>query len=98
MLCYTLQRAVAELSFLANPHQPNGYDNKIALVDPLKGYKSDTPATHRHPWHGPGYGPTHHHDHNHDHSPDSHSLSSHGTDLGPSAFYTFGLLQHYLAK
>ena len=35
MLCYALQGAVLELSFLVKPYQPNRYDNQMALVDPL---------------------------------------------------------------
>ena len=34
MLCYILQGAVPELSFLNKPHQTNGYADQIALVDP----------------------------------------------------------------
>ena len=90
MLCYALQGAVPELSFLAKPHQPNGHDDQMVLVDPLEGDKSDTPTTHGHPWHGLDHGPAHNHDHNHDHGPDSHSLSNHDPDLGPQHFMHLG--------
>ena len=49
ILYYAIQGSVLELSILAKPHQPNGYDNQIALVDPPEGYKSDAPTTHEHP-------------------------------------------------
>ena len=49
MLCNALQGAVPELSFLAKPWQPNGHDDQMILVDPIKGDKSDTPITHGHP-------------------------------------------------
>ena len=29
MICYVLQEAVPELSFLAKPCQPNGYENQL---------------------------------------------------------------------
>ena len=44
MLCYALQRAVPELSFLAKPRQFSGHDDQMVLVDKL-----DTPTTHGHP-------------------------------------------------
>ena len=53
MLCYTIQGALFELIFLAEPHQPNGYDGHFDLVDFPEGYEMDTPITHGHPWHGP---------------------------------------------
>ena len=51
MLCYAMlcKGAVPALSFLAKPHQPNGHDNQMVLVDSLEGNKSDTPTTHGHP-------------------------------------------------
>ena len=49
ILCYALQEAVPELSFLAKHYNPNGNDNQIALVGPLEGHESDTPTIHRHP-------------------------------------------------
>ena len=36
MLCNALQGAVPELSFLAKPRQPNGHDDQMVLVDPLR--------------------------------------------------------------
>ena len=48
MLCYALQRAVLKLIFLPKSHQTNGYDDQMALVDPLEGFKSDTFTTHGH--------------------------------------------------
>ena len=41
MLCNALQGAVPELSFLAKPHQPNGHNDQMVLVDPLEGDKSN---------------------------------------------------------
>ena len=52
MLCYALQGAAPELSFLAKPCQPTGHDEQMVLVDPLEVNKSNTPTTHGHPWHG----------------------------------------------
>ena len=49
MLCYDLQEAVPQLSFLAKLHQPNGHDDHMDLVDPFEGYGSATPTTHGHP-------------------------------------------------
>ena len=90
MICYALQGAVPELSFLAKPHLPNGHDDQIVLVDPLEEDKLDTPTTHGHPWHGLDHGPAHDHEHNHYHVPDSHCLSSHEPDLGPWYFMQVG--------
>ena len=86
MLYYALQVAVLALSSLAKPHQPNGHNDQIALVDPLEEYELDTPTTLGHPWHGPDLGPAYDHNHNHDHGPDSHSFSSHEFNLGPQHF------------
>ena len=86
MLCFALQGAVSELSFMAKPCQPNGYDNQMVLIDPFEGDKSDTPTIYGHPWHGHNHGPAHDHDYNHNHSHESHSLSSHNPDLRPRHF------------
>ena len=43
MLCYVLQGTVLKLSFLAKPHQPNGYNDQVICVDSLEGDRSDTP-------------------------------------------------------
>ena len=56
MLYYAFQVAVPELSFLAKPHQSNGYGNQMALVDPLEGYELDTPNIYRHLGHSPTTG------------------------------------------
>ena len=37
MLYYNIQGAVFKLSFLAKPCQPNGYNDQMVLVSPLKG-------------------------------------------------------------
>ena len=94
-LCYTmlscaLQGAVPQLSFLAKPHQPNGYNNQMVLVDLLEGDKSDTPTTHGCSQHRLNYGPAHDYDHNHDYGPDIHNLSSHDPDLRPQNFMHVG--------
>ena len=57
ILCYALQGAVPELSFLAKPHQPNRHDFQRDLGDSSFGCESDN--THRHSWHEPNYGPAH---------------------------------------
>ena len=88
--CYALEGAIPELSFLAKPHQPNGHDNQMVLVAPLEGNKSDTPTTHRHPWHLLNYRCAHNYDQNHDNGHDSHGLSSHEPDLGPRHFMHVG--------
>ena len=86
MLCFALQTAVSDLSFLAKPHQANEHDDQIALVDPHEAYKSDTPTTHRHPWHGPNHGPAHDHNHNYGLGHDNHDFSSPDPNLGPQHF------------
>ena len=83
MQCYALQEAVPELSFFAKPHQSNGHDKQMVLVDPLEGDKSDNPITYGHPWHGLNYRLAHDNDHYHDHGSDSHGLGNHNPDLGP---------------
>ena len=90
MLYNALQGAVSRLSFLAKPHQPNGYDDQMVLVEPLEGDKSDTPTTYGHPWHGLYHRPAHNQDHNHDHGPNSHGLSCYDPDLGPCHFLHMG--------
>ena len=45
ILCYSLQGEVYEFIFLAMHHQTNGHNDQITLVDPLRGYESDTPTT-----------------------------------------------------
>ena len=69
MLCNALQGAVPELSFLAKPCQPNGHDDQMILVDPLR-------ETSRIPLllmgiHGMGsdHEPAHNYDHNYNHGP-----------------------------
>ena len=83
MLCYALQRAAIELTFLAKPCQPNGHDDQMVLVDPLEGDELDTPTMYGHPLHGVYHRPAHDHDHNYNHGPDSHGLSNHNLTLGP---------------
>ena len=68
---------------MVKPCQPNVHDNQIALVDPLEGYKADTPTANGHLWHRPNHRLAHNHDHKHDHGPDSHGLSRHDPDLRP---------------
>ena len=34
------------LVFLSKPHQPNGYDDRMALADPPEGFELDTPNIH----------------------------------------------------
>ena len=90
MLCYALQRAVPELSFLAKPRQFSGHDDQMVLVDKL-----DTPTTHwaSIAWAQPraAYDYDYNHDHGPDsHSPDSHGLSSHNPDLMPHSFIHVG--------
>ena len=46
ILCYALQGAVLELSFLAKLCQPNGHYEQMVLVDPLEGDKLDIPTSH----------------------------------------------------
>ena len=48
MLYNALQGAVLKLSFFAKPHQPNGHDDQMILVDPLEGDKLDIPTIHGH--------------------------------------------------
>ena len=79
MLYYTLQGEIPKLNFLANCLQSNGHNDHMALLDPLKVYKLDTPTTRGHTW----YGPNHDHDHSHNHGPGSHNLSSHDPYLKP---------------
>ena len=86
MLCYASQRTVLKLSFLAKPHHPNGYNNWVALINPLEEYGLDTHTIHRHPWHEPDHGPAYDHDHNHNHGLKRYSLSSHNPDLLPWHF------------
>ena len=86
ILCYailSLQRVLADFSFLAKPYQPNGYHDQMALISPLVGYKSNTLTTYVHLWHGPYHDPTYADNHNHDQSLNSHGLSSHVPDLKP---------------
>ena len=90
MLCYALQGAVPELSFIAKPYQPNRHDDKIVLVDPLEGEELDTPTTYEHPRHGHNHEPAHDHYHSHNYSPDRHVLSNHNPDLGPQHFMNVG--------
>ena len=81
MLYYSMQGVGTKLSFIAKPYQLHRDDNLMDLVDLPEGYESATPTTHGHPQHRPSYWSAYNPSQSYNHGFDSHSLSSHSSDL-----------------